>query len=242
MSVLETTRDRFLGGRVVADQPKDGFRAGHDTVLVAAAVPAKSGERVLELGSGTGIASLCLACRVPELSVLGIDIDAPLVRFANENAVRNGMESRVHFRVAEASEFRDSIGFDHVFFNPPFHPASTHISGNAARARAKRGPDDTLVRWTRAALDLVRPGGTVTAILRADRTEEIVAAMAGHAISVFPLFPRAGEVPKRAIVRIVKGTAAPLRTLAGLALHKADGRNTEAAEAVLRHGEALALA
>jgi tRNA1Val (adenine37-N6)-methyltransferase len=250
-----TSLDRFLGGRLLLAQPKKGFRAGHDTVLLAASVPAHAGAQVLELGSGAGVASLCLAARVPGVQVLGIEIDEGLVALANENAARSGMEERVRFEPGDATRDEDVLilsreqndrveGFDHVFFNPPFHPATGQPSPNAQRERAMRMEDVALAQWTRAALALVRTGGTVTAIIRADRAEEMLAGeRAGERGAVlFPLFPHKGETPKRAIVQIVKGGTAPLRHAAGLVLHERDGRNTDAAEAVLRYGKELRLA
>jgi hypothetical protein len=56
----DNTLDGFLGGRLSIAQPRRGFRAGHDTVLLAASIPAPAGSHVLELGSGAGVASLCL--------------------------------------------------------------------------------------------------------------------------------------------------------------------------------------
>ena len=102
-----------------------------------------------------------------------------------------------------------------------------------------RDIDNAVEEWTRIALGLTKPGGTVTAILRADRAGEMLVGKDGAVL--FPLFPHAGEAPKRAIVQIVKDSTAPCAGAAGLILHQADGRNTEAAEAVLRHGEALRL-
>jgi tRNA1Val (adenine37-N6)-methyltransferase len=250
VSVEPATLDRFLGGRLEIAQPKRGFRAGHDTVLLAAAVPAGSGSRVLELGAGVGVASLCLAARVAWVRILGIEIDAELVGFANENAARNNFADRVRFEQGDAVREEAALilrrwrsdrleGFDHVFFNPPFHSASGQESPNAARARAMRDGDNALAQWSRTALALTKPGGTVTAILPANRTGEVLVAKEGAV--VFPLLPHAGEQPKRAIVQIVKGSSAPLRMAAGLILHEVDGRNTEAAEAVLRHGAELRL-
>jgi tRNA1(Val) A37 N6-methylase TrmN6 len=270
VSTEALTLDRFLGGRVVAAQPARGFRAGHDTVLLASAVPAESGSLVVEFGSGAGIASLCLAARVPDLRIVGIEVDPDLVRLANENAARNGVSDRVSFvlgdaaadldapiqeptsplrggRTAEAHERVSGSGggpffCDHVFFNPPFHPDSAHMSPVAARDRATRDARDAVGEWTRNALCLVRERGTVTAIVRADRIDEILDAAQGHGGTVFPLLPRAGVPPKRAIVRIRKVNDAAFATSPGLVLHEADGRNTEAAEAVLRHAEPLDLA
>ena len=237
----ERTLDGFLGGRLTIAQPKRGFRAGHDTVLVAAAVPAEVGSRVLELGSGAGVAALCLAARVPGIEVLGIERDTGLVELARDNAARNGMAARVRFERGDILQFDGRGAFDHVFFNPPYHPPSGQESPDAARDLAMRDADQAIGGWMRTALAAANHGGTVTAIVRADRASEMLSAAEGLAAILFPMFPRAGEEPKRTIVQLVKGTYGPLRTAAGLVLHQANGRNTEAAEAVLRHGAALKL-
>ena len=236
------TLDGFLGGRLTLAQPKRGFRAGHDTVLLAAAVPAEQDSHVLELGAGVGVASLCLAARVTGVRVLGIEIDPAAVQLARENARRNAMEERVRFEAGEAASLSlRAEAFDHVFFNPPFHPATGQDSPNAGRALAMRDSAGAPEEWTRIALALAKPGGTVTAILRADRANGMIAAAGTNGAVLFPLFPRAGEAPKRAIVQIAKDGREALRVAAGLILHEGDGRNTEAAEAVLRHGAALTL-
>jgi tRNA1(Val) A37 N6-methylase TrmN6 len=48
--VTETTQDLLLGGRVRLEQPAEGLRAAIDAVLLAAAIPARAPEAVLELG------------------------------------------------------------------------------------------------------------------------------------------------------------------------------------------------
>ena len=276
------TLDRFLNGRITVAQPVSGFRAGHDSVLLAAAVPAEPDSHVLELGSGAGVATLCLAALVSGARITGIEIDPDLVRLANENAARNAFADRVWFIAADvaitphgsvdanlestspswggrtaASHSRESgsgggqmpegaslqLGsFDHVFFNPPFHPDSAHVSPVAARDRATRDSSDAVRAWTGRALALAREGGTVTAIVRADRVEEILDAARDYGGIVFPLLPRLGAAPKRTIVRILKRIGGRFSTAAGLILHESDGRSTEAAEAVLRHGRSLTIA
>ena len=69
------TEDRLLDGRVLLRQPSDGLRAGLDAVMLAAHVPARPGEKVLELGCGSGAALLCLLARVPGLEGIGIERD-----------------------------------------------------------------------------------------------------------------------------------------------------------------------
>ena len=242
MSANEITLDRFLGGRLTIAQPKKGFRAGHDTVLLAASVPADTVSHCLDLGAGAGVASLCLAARIPGVFVLGVEVDADLVRLANENAARNGLEDRVRFEQSDAAQFDGAAQFNHVFFNPPFHPVSGNPSPSSQRDRAMRDGGGAISAWTRVALVSTRPHGTITGILRADRADEMLNERGSDTAILFPLFPHEGEAPKRVIVQIEKGQPGPVRRAPGLVLHASDGRNTEAAEAVLRHGAALRLA
>ena len=239
----ETTLDRFLGGRLTIAQPRRGFRAGHDTVLLAAAVPAAAGSQVLELGSGAGVASLCLAARVPDARVLGIEIDPELVALANDNAARNGMGSRVRFEAGDAASVpRHDAPFDHVFFNPPFHPASGQESPVPARDLAMRDSKNTIAQWTRIALaphqarrhrdgdPARRPGGRHACGGRGQQR---------RAVPVVPARGRSLQTHHRPARQREPG--APAHMAAGLVLHEATGRNTDAAEAVLRHGAALRL-
>ena len=230
------TLDRFLGGRVLAKQPARGFRAGHDTVLLAAAVSAQTGDKILELGSGVGIASLCLATRVGGVSITGIEIDPDLVRTANENAALNKLETHLRFHEGDAAHFQAQSAFTQVFFNPPFYPETGQASPSAERERAKKGDGALIADWAGAGLAALAPGGTLTIILRADRAEECVKACAGCRARYFPLFPKQGEQPKRLILRLVKGEVGAPLWCKGLVLHQEDGKPTDEAEAVLRHG------
>ena len=236
----EFTEDGFLGGRLVIAQPRAGFRAGHDAVLLAAAVAAKPGEHALELGSGTGVASLCLAARVANLRVEGIEIHAELVKLANENAARNQMAERISFTRGDVEQIE--LGgrlFDHVFLNPPFHPDTGQISPHPARDLAKRDSSRTVASWTKVALAAAKPEGIVTAIVRADREHEIVDIVEGRGVTIIPLYPRNREAPKRIIVYIEKASDRSIRVTHGLVLHLANGKPTAGAEAVLRYGAPL---
>lgn len=227
------TLDRFLDGRIIAAQPETGFRAGHDTVLLAAAVPA--GRKILELGSGAGIASLCYARRVADAEVLGVEIDPELVAIATANAARNGLAERVRFLAGDVRELGDfPTKFDQVFFNPPFHSAQGTQSANPALSRAKCDSENAAGVWTKSALGALRPGGGVTAILRVDRVEEAIAAAANCAVVVLPLIPKPGVAPKRAIICVTSGETGSPRTGSGLVLHQSDGGNTPEADAILR--------
>jgi tRNA1(Val) A37 N6-methylase TrmN6 len=88
---------------------------------------------------------------------------------------------------------------------------------------------------------MLQPKGTLVVVHRADRLDELLAALRGKVgeITVFPLWPKAGRPAKRVLVRARKGVATPLALLPGLVLHEDDGRYTPIAQAVLRDGAAL---
>lgn len=241
-AAADFTIDGFLNRRLTVCQKRTGFRAGHDSVLLAASVPAGPEDQMLELGSGAGVVSLCLAARVPGCRIAGIEIDPELVAIANENAKRNGFAGRARFLEGDVlgHDFGEAP-FDHVFLNPPFHPDTGRPSFDKGRALAMHDDGAALSGWTRRALDLVRPEGTVTVILRADRLgawrEEIPCG-----VTVLPLAPHAGEEPKRIIARLDPDAPATLKRLDPFVLHTGDGKPTEAAEVVLRHMAPLSIA
>jgi tRNA1Val (adenine37-N6)-methyltransferase len=231
--------ETFLSGRVIARQPEKGFRAGLDAVMLAAAVP--DGKTALELGAGAGTASLCLAARLKEITITGLEIDPDLVKLANENAEANGQASRVRF--AAANIFALPLEFkrehDCVFLNPPFHGEGM-APPDPARARALMD-EGTLPAWLEAGMKRVVSGGSLTAILRADRLNEALAALPLTGVTVLPLWRKAGEPAGRALVQARKGSGAPFRLLPGLVLHEGTGAYTRDADAILRGESALAL-
>lgn len=233
------TEDGFLDGRLKLRQPRQGFRAGLDAVMLAAAVPAGAGQAALELGAGVGTASLCLAARTL-CSVLGIEIDSELAGLANQNAALNGMERRVRFECADALSWRGGR-FDHVFCNPPFHGSGGQTSPNAQRARAleDRG---VLQDWVRNGVERVASKGSFTLIIRADRLDEVLAALPAAGVYMLPLLPREGEAPKRIIVQWREGAHTPPSRLSGIVLHRSDGRYTPEADAILRDAVSLRIA
>ena len=141
--MIETTADRFLGGRLIVRQPTKGFRAGLDAVMLAAAVSVSNGEHVLELGAGCGVASLCLAARVSGCAISGLEIDRELVEMASDNARTNFLDGRVSFFEGDAFDPPRSLRreFAHVFANPPFHLADGVRSPERLRSSAKHGED-----------------------------------------------------------------------------------------------------
>ena len=242
-----TSDDTLLGGRVKLRQPQDGYRVAIDPVILAAAVPAGAHDRVLDIGCGTGAASLCLAARVPGCPIVGLERDAGVAQLARDNIARNEVGARlsvVEGDLLDPPAALASGSFTQVMANPPFlEAARASVSPVAARAAAAVESEALLADWIDFALAMLRDKGTLSFIHRADRLGDLLAALSGRAggIVVFPLWPGEGKPAKRILLQAKKGSAAPLTLAQGLVLHRADGRNSEAAEAILRHGAALPL-
>ena len=243
----DASEGALLGGRVRLRQPVTGYRVAIDPVFLAAAVPAIFGDRALDVGCGVGAAALCLATRVAQCRVTGIERDRELVRLGNDNVALNGLGGRVTVMAGDLLAPPPKLapgGFDHVLANPPHLAQGTATPPpDPARAAAHVESEADLAAWVRFLLTMVRPKGSITLIHRADRLDAVLAQLSGRAgeIVVFPLWPGAGKPAKRVIVRARKDIATPTRLSPGLILHEPDGHYTAAAEEVLREGKGLTL-
>ena len=241
------TEDRLLGGRVRLAQAAQGYRVALDPVLLAAAVPAVSGEAVLDLGCGSGAAALCLLARVQGLAATGLEIDPAAAALARANAAANGQAR--HFRVLEGDigappQALQAQCFDHVLSNPPYlDPEKARLPADPERRRSHAETGAALATWIDLGLRRLRDRGTLTLVHRAERLDEILAALAGRAgeVVICPLWPGSGKPAKRIVVRARKGSRTPLTLHPGLVLHRSDGGFTPEAEAVLRDAAALDL-
>ena len=240
------TVDNFLGGAVKLIQPKSGYRVSMDTVMLAACVPAKAGERVIEGGVGSAGAALCLARRVPGVFVHGLDIQDDMLSFARRNIAHNGLEDYVTVSQGSITELRqeDEATYDHVMVNPPYLADGKGIRPPAETKGLAHMDQSAGVRdWVKFCIHLVRNKGTVSIIYRADRVDEVIAHLHRRVgeLKIMPLWPRYGSPAKRVIIQGRKGMHGTASILPGLALHGEVERYTREAEEILRDGAALDL-
>ncbi len=221
----DLTQDDFLGGQIRVWQPRRGYRAGVDPVILAASVPAKQGQTALELGCGVGVASLCLAARVKGLAVTGVEMQPEYAALAQRNAIENALPFDVIAADLRAlpADLRQKR-FDHVLMNPPYFDRN---AGSASRDSGKDiafGGDTPLQDWLDVGARRVGPRGYLTLIQRMERLPEVLDALAGRlgAVIVRPIAGRIGRAPELFILQARQDGKTPFRMAPTLIMHEGD--------------------
>ena len=246
--MTDLTCDEFLGGKLRLWQPKVGYRAGVDPLLLAASLPVQAGQTVLDIGCGIGTAGFAVMARVPGVAVTGIEVQPLYAELARRNVVETGLA----LDVVEADfasrplQLRER-SFDHVIANPPYFDRKASVAGPDGGRERAMGEDTPLAAWVAYAAKRAKPKGYVTFIHRAERLPELLAAMAENlgSLQALPLTPRTGRESQLVLVRGRKGGRAAFRLHAGLLVHEGPGHAgdrenyTPLFQQVLKAGAAL---
>lgn len=238
----DITCDAFLGGRLTLRQPRHGYRAGVDPILLAASVPAQAGQSVLDMGCGVGAAMLALGRRVEGLDLAGVELQPKYADLARENARLNGFGALiVTGDVTDPPPALKARRFDHVIANPPYFAAGDGTAAADAGRETALRETASLDAWIGAGSKRLLPRGTMSVIQRADRLPALLAAMAPRlgSLRVRPLQPRAGEAAHLVIVHGVKGGRGRAALDPPILLHVAESERNPAGGYTARIREVL---
>lgn len=238
---METTRGTLLAGRVAYHQLLTGYRTGIEPVLLAATVPVRAGQHVMEAGAGAGAGLLCLAARVPGITGTGVERNAALADLARANMAANGFGG-IMIDTADLLEMDAGPQVDHAMANPPWHPENGTASDDAGRDTAKRGKPGLIAAWAAALGRRLDHHGTLTFIVPARAAAETFAAFIAAgcgSLALLPLWPCLGREARIVLVRGVRNGRAGTRILPGLVLHDGPQTYSAGAAAILRGGAAL---
>lgn len=213
----EITRDAFLGGQVTVFQPKAGFRAGTDSLLLAAALDQSQSGQALDLGCGAGGALMPALHRLPDMQFTGLERDPQMADLARQGVAANGAGARAEIVDGDAGSLPDAWQnrFDLVFSNPPFFETGTIQTPGAGKQQAYL-ESVSLKTWINAMLFALRPKGVFVMVHRAADLARILSVLErqGGDITVLPVHSYPGNDAKRVLVRARKGLRpGPLRLL-----------------------------
>lgn len=244
----EIAEDRLLGGRLRLLQPVKGHRAGSDAVLLASAIPELGAGPLSDFGAGVGTVGLAVALRQPALEVVLVERDPELAALAARNAGLNGLDGRVRTAVGTIGEGNGDLAraglaaasVAWVAMNPPFFEAGEVRASPVANRRVAHVAGQSLGDWLKAARHVLKPGGGVSIIHRAEALGAILAGLETGfgAVEIRPVHGQADRPAIRVIVSARLGSKKPAALLPALILNGADGRFTAFSEA-LHRGEAV---
>lgn len=183
MSGLKPDTVELWPGGPRASLRGDGGGAFADSVLLADFAAARAGRarRCADLGSGCGTLALALAALLPEAAVSGLELRGPAVDAARDLARESGLESRVAFYAGDLRERHPAFppeGFDLVGMNPPyFAPGRGAVSPDPERTAVRQALSGEVRQWIAAGSRLLRPGGRLFLVHRAERLPELLRAM-----------------------------------------------------------------
>ncbi len=221
----ELTKNKFLGNKLEIFQFTDGYRGNMDSVLLAASVAAESGQKVLELGCGNGVALCCLLHRVGGVEVYGIEIDKRAADLCRRNVSLNKFKAKI-FNCDIATSIRElkSASFDHVFMNPPYFKKNSVKKSPMPSSNQAKVETVPLSEWFSVAKKRCKPKGKITIIQRVERLPEIMKCLSGHfgQITVQPLSSFKDSSPKTVLVQATKSSSGAFTLLAPKTVHRKD--------------------
>lgn len=205
----------LLGGKVRII--RGHYNPTSDAVWLAAFCPSKI-KTVLDVGIGTGGATLCLLANNPKAEATGIDKSTEMLEECHKNALINN--ANIELINADIFTWRTNKTFDLVISNPPY------FKGTPAKHDAHHNVD--LTAWTKKCIARVRPRGYFCIIIDSNALSEVISEMNKHCgdITIFPLFG-AKNTAERVLIR------GRLGTHGGTILHSGISMNYEP---VLRDG------
>jgi len=222
-------------------QPRGGYRFSIDSVLLADFAAARCGERVLDLGTGSGVILLLLARRCGVLREgIGIEIQEELWRAAVENIEASGLSGRLF---ARRGDFREDLpglrtgSFDLVVSNPPFRRVGEGRRNPDRRKEiARHEVACTFPDLIAAARRFLVPGGTFAMIAPSGRLPEILSLCAETGIaadSVRFVHPFADAPANRVLFTGTRGKAREPVFLPPLVVYSGPGRYHPETERIL---------
>lgn len=239
----EYTSDYLLDKKVKIFQPVNGYRASTDAVLLASFVSAAKCGKILDVGSGTGAVSLCLAERLKQKNPLitGLEIQPELAELSNFSA-KNNNYSNLHFqnidiRLGAKENGLFPCSFDIVVTNPPY---SEHDlpSPNKSKATAHNHTNFDLQHWLEFCIKMAKPFGKIYMINRAEALPQICSILYGKAgnLTILPIYSKNMQTAKRVIISAQKDSKTPSRILPPFYTHLENGEYSSEAQKILRQG------
>ena len=229
------------GYKIIQDPGR--FCFGMDAVLLSGFAKVKPGERVVDLGTGTGIIPILLEARSKGASFTGLEIQPESADMASRSVQLNDLQERVHIvngDIKEAVQIFGAASCHVVTSNPPYMTAQHGLQNpDQPKAIARHEVLCTLEDVIKAAAYLLRPGGKLFLVHRPERLVDIFTAMREHRIEPKRMQMVHPSCGKRANIVLIEGSAQggrELKLLPPLYVYDENGNYTKEIDAIYERG------
>lgn len=193
-------------------QSEEGFRYGIDAVLLSGFARVKPGEKVLDMGTGTGILPILLAAKTEGESFTGLEIQEKSAEMAGRSVAYNHLEGRVRIvagDIKEAGAIFGPASFDVVVSNPPYMTGSHGlVNPNEAKAVARHEVLCTLEDLARETAAVLTSRGRFYLVHRPFRLAEIMGMLMKYRLEpkrMRLVYPYVDKEPNMVLLEACKG-------------------------------------
>lgn len=236
----EYSEDYLLNKRIRILQPLNGYRASTDAVFLASIIEnVKPNDNILDVGSGTGAVSLCLAHHFPQNSIIGLELQPKLAELSQKSAAINGFNNLTYYNADISGKTLPikPCSFNHVITNPPYYEQGS-LSPNQGKALAHTHHNIDLAGWIRFCLKMLKPFGHFYIINRVETLDTILGVLNGKAgnIKILPFYSKPEQNAKRILLSAQKDSKTPTTILPPFYAHTTEGKHTTKSEQILKDG------
>jgi tRNA1Val (adenine37-N6)-methyltransferase len=234
------TVDTILGGRLQILQQAKGYRFSIDAILLAGFLRSGREDRLIDLGTGSGIISLILAAGGQCAYAVGIEIQPELAELAERTVESNGLAGTIRICQGDIREIAllvEERSFDWAVFNPPYRKLrSGRINPDNQKAVARHEIKGTLDDFLKASRYALKTAGRASLIYPASRLVEVITRMRANRIEPKRLqmvHSYRGTGGEFVLLEGVKGGREELEVLKPLVIYEDGGGYTDEVSAML---------
>ena len=193
-------------------QNKEKFCFGMDAVLLSGFAKVKEGEKVLDIGTGTGIIPILLAAKTPGQHFTGLEIQPESADMARRSVALNHLEEKISIvegDVREADQLFSAASFDVITSNPPYMTGNHGlVNPDMPKAIARHEICCTLEDLVSQTEKLLRPGGRFFMVHRPFRLAEIMTVLTAHHLEpkrMRLVYPFVDKEPNMVLLECIRG-------------------------------------
>jgi len=227
-------KDEIGFGGYVLYQDDEGFCYGVDAVLLADFSMTAASDRVIDLGTGTGIVPLIINAKYSPKEIIGVEKQRESYELALKNVRENHLEGQVSFMNLDVVDIMDHFpaeSFDLVTTNPPYMEGGRGpVSPNRKKYDARTETSANLEDFISAASYLLKKGGRFCMVHRPSRLADIIDYSRKYKLEPKKLrmvAPHKGENANIVLVEMVKGGGKELTVLPELIVRTENGYTEE---------------